>query len=189
MALSDIIQKIINDAQQEAEIIGKSAEAEVAEIMSKNNQKIDDLKKSIHLKTEDKTKEMIKKTTTLAEVERKNLLLAKKRKILTMVLQKSLEKFLDLPNGEMEKIFTSVLKNITEKEGHIYPAKDQIEIIKNALKNSGRNFKIAEGKNFKGGFLFINENTEIDYSIQSIINKEVFPLVELEIAKVLFSNS
>ncbi len=189
MALADIVQKILEDAQSDAKQLVHNAEAEAQKIKKDAEDQATKISEKSQEEIEQKSQEMERKTKTLAESERKNLFLNKKRALLEKAFNEAKKELSKMPEKDLVEAFVAFLTTIDEKDGTIYPAKGQKGIIEKALKTASKNYKTGEEKDFAGGFLFVGKSSEIDFSFDSIVDKNVRPKVELKIAKILFEGS
>lgn len=187
MALTDIIQKILDDAHAAVKTKHENALKEAADIERNAKEEAGKIKERYQQEADQKGQEMERKIQALAKTERKNLFLNKKRALLEKVFNEAKKELAKMSEKELEEIFIKFLTQIEDKKGTIYPAKNHLEIIKKALKTTNKDYEIGEAMDFAGGFLFTGKDTEMDYSFDSIIEKNVRPQVELKIAQTLFS--
>lgn len=188
MALSDITQKILADAQAEAAQINAQAEKEAKTLEAEAHAKAEATKKRIEDETAQRERDMERKTHSLAQTERKSLLLSKKRALIEKVFAEAKKKLGALPAKELDELLVSFLTQITEKAGTVYPAAAHREAVQKALKVTGKHFTLGEEKDFAGGFVFVGVEAEVDFSFDSIIERDVRPQAEIAVTKTLFAD-
>jgi len=187
MALEDIIKKI----QQEKENQKREIEKEYA-------QKIEAIKKKYQEEIEKKTEELLKKALEEKEqkilqakvqlsAETKNLVLAKKQKILDELYQEVLEYLGKLNETDYLKIISKFLEKCPE-EGNILVPPHLKNITQKAISEKGKNLPVIETNiNSKGGFIFQTTNFEIDFTFERLV-KNLRENTELKVSKILFNN-
>ena len=188
MALSDIVAKILAQAKLEAEQVERDLKAEAAAIFTENEKKIAAMKEQLATKTADKVKQMKMKTKVLIDSEKQNAILNKKRDILQDLFRRSREEFCAMSPSEMQEILTAAFAKIPESSGTVLPAAGATAVVKSAMKNAGQNFSLGDEGDFEGGFIFMGEKVEIDFSFAAVFEKEVRPKLELEISQMIFPN-
>jgi len=186
MTTSNIVKEILADAEKEAKEIALKAEKEEKEIIKQYAEKIKKMENDFLQEKQKKEAVMNNKTKSLAESEKNNAILKKKREILKKAFEKAKEDFSNLSKQEIEKLLTASITNIQEKEGIIYANEDCFSIMEKIIKKEGKNFKMKKNKDFPGGFLFVNDKVEMDFSFDAIIDKKVKLKMELQIASILF---
>lgn len=187
MALSDITQKILEDAKSEAESIVLDAKNEAEEIKAQAQNTIEENNKRIEEEASKKELIMERKTKTLIETERKSIILDEKRRVLDKVFADAVGKMASMPKEKAEEIMLGFFTKIQDDEGIVYPAKNQAAVVSSAMKKANKSFTMGEERqDVQGGFVFIGKTTEADFSFDSIVAKEIKPKLELEIAKFLF---
>ena len=162
MALTDIIQAIKAQADKEITILQEQAVREKNSIKSKTDEEIALYEKDMKKKTEDRKVAMKKKAETMVEMDRKRVLLEEKRKALDSVYKKALEEVKKLPADKIKKFEDSLKKHVEGCKGDIKPVKE-------------------------GGFIFVSEKSEEDYSFEHLVNEVLRPQTEITVSAELFS--
>jgi vacuolar-type H+-ATPase subunit E/Vma4 len=117
-----------------------------------------------------------------ARMTARHELLQKKQELLNDAYAQVIEALAKLPKDEMETFLKSCLKAI-DTEGVIHPAKGSEAMIK---KLAGDSFKIGESIDAKGGFRFVSDKQERDYTFEFLVHEALRPSSEVEIAHKLF---
>ena len=76
------------------------------------------------------------------------------------------------------------MKGITAK-GEIHPSKAHAALLKKICPSE--QFRIKEATNAKGGFLFISEKEEQDFTFEHLVEEVLRPKTELETSHTLFT--
>ena len=187
MALSDILQKILEEAKKEIEQTEKES-AEKIKVLEKEYQK-KEFEKEQEIKESmiKKKNEVDKKMETLVKMEERNEMLVMKQSVLDKVFEKALEKLVSLQDAEYKKVLICFLEKLSkEDEGTIIAAKDRKPITESALHDTGHTLKVREEGNFKGGFVYQSEKIEINSTFENVL-KNLKPEIEPEVAEMLFN--
>ena len=187
MALKDITQKIVEDANEEAKKILEDAKIEADKIISSSKEKAKELKENILKKAEEKAISMRKRVNTLAESESRNMFLSKKREYLNKAFEETKKYLSSMPKDKKDEIFISFFTKLEEDNGIIYPAKNSTQEIESAMKKAGKNYTLGEEGDFLAGFIFEGKTTLIDFSFDSIVDKEVRSTMFSKPSNILFA--
>lgn len=189
MALLDIIQKIVSDAEKSAAEMVANAEIEAASIRTSGETEAKEEEYKIEEMGKKKGEQIRKKVENLAAHQKKSAILAEKRAVLIEVFEGAKKEVANLPQQEKERILTSLLSEITEAEGVIHPTKSDVNIIEPAMKKAGKNFKMGELVSGMGGFQFVSPNLEMDFRFNVLLDRELSKKLEGELSILLFPNS
>ena len=162
MALSDIIQAIKTQADKEIAVLQEQATRAKDSIKRKTDEEIAAYEQELSKKTEDRKVAMKKKAETMVEMERKKTLLAEKRKALDSVYKKVLEEVKKMPAEKLKKLEDTLKKHVAGRKGEVKPVKE-------------------------GGFLFVSEKSEEDYTFEHLVNEVLRPQTEIDVSTKLFS--
>jgi len=117
---------------------------------------------------------------------RRNALLGKKRELLDRTYANAAEKLSTLPHEQVEPLIRACLKSIRD-EGTVHPARGHEALVKNCADAS--RFHIGDPIDAKGGFRFVSEAKERDCTFEHLVSEVLRPATELEISRMLFSES
>lgn len=187
MDKESIINKIISEANQEAESIVDEAKKEIDKKVKEDLELIKDYKQK-KIKEANKQAIQIKENEiSNAELKARNMILEQKEKILRDTNKKIKERLYNLDGDKYVNFIMQILKNskLLDIEGAeiILPEKQREKIIKVL---DGK-FKICdEVGDFSGGFIVKKDNIEYNYVFNTILDleKEKFDNI---IVKVLFN--
>lgn len=190
MALENIINRIIGDAEKKAQSFIDSQQEKADEITIEADKKIE----AYHNKGEDKASNTAKSMNDVADVivelEISKIELHKKRELIDKIFELALEKILKLPKAEYKKI---ILKNLddlrngdviilSEKEKGILLKKDIDEIAK---KKGIKVSLSSEYNNNIAGIIIDRKSTVLDFNIETEL-ENLKKEMESEILKGLY---
>lgn len=187
MALQDIIQKILNDAEKEAQELLESARTEANTIVSQAKENAKEASSQIIKNGDEKIDHIHKKIANLGRHQRKANILRVKRDVLATAFNKAKEKISALPPVEKEAIICAMIRSINSSEGIIHPTQGDEEIVEAGLKKSKKPFDIAESISGNGGFLLVTPTSEIDFRFDTLVDRELSKQMESEISALLFA--
>jgi vacuolar-type H+-ATPase subunit E/Vma4 len=181
MSVAAIVAKIASDARAESEKIAARAKTKIAELKKSAELKVAEVEKFWDEKAVEKISGTERKIGNLIAAERKSIFSRAKKEILDEVFVAARKEFSNLKTDELVELFGSALKTIPEKTGEIVPARGAEEVCKKAIATAGKNFTLGAAGGFDGGFIFVGEKTEIDFSFETIFEKVLRSKLELEI--------
>lgn len=192
-----IINKIKNDAQQQAESNIKKAREEAEAIIKAAEE--DALKQynSIVEKTQNEVEEKRKRLISMAELEARKIKLKAKQDLISEVFSMANQKINSMSPEEYRNVLADMILRLMPKgdEEIIVSEEDRqklgsafIEIVNSRLENKGikGNMKYSiETRETGGGFILKSGNIETNSSFSSILRMK-YNDIEAEIIKVLF---
>lgn len=187
MALDDIIQSILAEAESEAQKIKQQGIAEI-EVLKKDYQaKTEAEEKRIVALAKKEANKKTEQAKFLALSQKKAALLTKKQAILDQVYQQALIKLSKLPETDYQKLIAGLIKKLEEKQGEIIPVKGKETLTKEALKKSGKPFQLStKTVAGNGGFVFQTAKMTIDNRF-SVLIEHARSETEMAVSKILFS--
>ncbi len=120
-------------------------------------------------------------------METRNNMLRKKREILATVADETIKAIVN--SDQYVDIVAILLKKATKefKEGTIIPAKGKESETKKALDASGASFNLGtNAASIAGGFILTSGKVEVDFSIDSLLQKELWGELEMQLNQLLF---
>ncbi|MCK4591578.1 MAG: V-type ATP synthase subunit E [Candidatus Latescibacteria bacterium] len=198
MPVKAITDKIIGDAQAEANKIIRQAEAEIAEIKKDAQDEIDlieaEATKQAILQAEEEKERLI----STAEMGLKQEFLREKQTLLDETFQRARDKVLTMRPEQYKELMGGLLIAAAESgDAEVIVAesdKDRItaellEKVNQKLQAGGKKGKLrlsAENRNIPGGFVLRKGRKEINCSLQTIFATARMEL-ESEVAAILFA--
>jgi len=187
MALDDIIQSILTEAKEEADKVKQQGIVDIEELKKDFAKRTEEEEKRILDQAQKAADRKVEQARFLAISQKKANLLSKKQEILDKVYGQALEQLSKLPVADYQKLVTSLIKQLEEKDGEILSVKGKESETKQALSHSGKPYQLAtEIVDGKGGFIFRTKTMEIDNRFAVLID-QVRETTEMEVSKILFS--
>lgn len=190
MALENIINRIIGDAEKKAQSFIDSQQEKADEITIEADKKIEAYRNKGEDKASNTAKSMNDVADVIVELEISKIELHKKRELIDKIFELALEKILKLPKAEYKKI---ILKNLddlrdgdviilSEKEKGILLKKDIDEIAK----KKGIKVSLSSECNSNiAGILIDRKSTVLDFNIETEL-ENLKKEMESEILKGLY---
>lgn len=190
MALENIINRIIGDAEKKAQSFIDSQQEKADEITIEADKKIEAYRNKGEDKASNTAKSMNDVADVIVELEISKIELHKKRELIDKIFELALEKILKLPKAEYKKI---ILKNLddlrdgdviilSEKEKGILLKKDIDEIAK----KKGIKVSLSSECNSNIAGIIINrKSTVLDFNIKTEL-ENLKKEMESEILKGLY---
>lgn len=197
MTIKDINEKIISDAQIQADKIFTQAENKAKEIIKKGKEEADNIK-NIALDKINQER-LLKKSRILTEanLEARKTILLEKQKIMEGAFNKALESILKLDDKDYRNFIKKlILDNIEKGDETIFIAssdknkisKDFIEGINKKLEAKGKKGELKLSTSYlsiKGGVIIGSGKIRKNISLELLL-KKVREESEIEICKYLF---
>jgi vacuolar-type H+-ATPase subunit E/Vma4 len=186
------VQNILDHIQKEGEAAVKQLNEErdqmIYEIEKEFEKKAEESRKNMDAKIAENEVKIARRTQTFANMEVRNHHLSQKRKM----LDKSSKEILAQLTGssDYEAMLTGLFKTAAANftEGTIFAARGKEDVTKKALAASGAPFTFeGEGLDIQGGFILKAGQVEADFSFESILKKELWDNLEMELSKILFA--
>lgn len=190
MALENIINRIIGDAEKKAQSFIDSQQEKADEITIEADKKIEAYRNKGEDKASNTAKSMNDVADVIVELEISKIELQKKRELIDKIFKLALEKILKLPKAEYKKI---ILKNLddlrdgdviilSEKEKGILLKKDIDEIAK---KKGIKVSLSSECNNNIAGIIIDRKSTVLNFNIETEL-ENLKKEMESEILKGLY---
>ncbi len=200
MALQDIIDKIKNDAQAQAEKLKAENGEKITGINAQADKEIKAIEKKTDLLTKKKYDQELRLKISLATLEQKNLLLAAKQSLIDEVFEKALAQIKALPADKYKELLINAILKVDAhgNEGIILGEHDHNKLGADLVKDINAAFSKSGGSgNFKllserragiSGCVLKDGRKETICTFEAIIAGKRKEL-EREIAKLIFKAS
>ena len=194
MEAEQVVEKILSDAQAEAEKIKKEADEKEAAEQAELTEQLEEYEKQTEILAQKSGEERKMRLLAAARMEIAKDFLGEKRKIFDEVFEQARIQFTNLPNEEYRKVMTELMVKAAETgdEEVIIDKKEKrindelINQVNQQLGNKG-NLKLSEEKgNLGAGFILKRGKIKNDVSLQVLLEQARKEL-EIELAKELFS--
>jgi V/A-type H+-transporting ATPase subunit E len=183
MALKDIVEKIIKDAEEEGREKVKEAEKKAAEILREAEKKSEELKKKIVEKAEKEAAEEKKRIIALARLEVRNKLLEKKKDLIEEVFQEASKRISSVSKDKYRNFLKKVILEaaesgeeeviLNERDRELVDAKFFEEINQELQKNGKKgSLKLSsEAREIEGGVILKKNGLEINASLETLLKE------------------
>lgn len=191
-----LIEKIIGDAQRDAESCWQDAEEKKKALREKTAKDIEKRKAEIDRMADSAVRENKKRLSAVYDLEYRKQLLCAKQEVMAEAKALAMQKLLELSDGD----YLSLLKQrligcAANGAGGVIISKTETRIgqkfvddVNKALKAGGGAGSVrllAEKRDMAGGFVYADGGLEIDMSLEALLN-EAWQQSETEVAAVLF---
>ena len=198
MPLEKIIEKIEEEAREQAERILSEAKDREREIIASSQKKAETIKEGILKKAQEKEQKRKESILALAALEARKRVLEFKQSIVSQVYAQLLEDLVKLTTEDYQTWLENILlKNAAGDEEIITASsekgkitKDFIQRINKKLTAAGKkgNLILSDKKrDFRGGVVLHRGKLEINYSFENLL-KNSRDITESEVVKILFTD-
>ena len=187
MSLTDLISQIEKEADAAIAKLNDERDKAIYEIQKEYEKKREQKNTDIKKRVEDNIDKVTKRADTFANMEIRNHLLTAKRALLADVSAKIVQSLTS--SDEYVKLLVVLLKHAKKefKEGTVVPAKGKEEETKKAIREADADYELAaRAAHIKGGFILKADKVEINFSFESILEKELWSYLEMKLSKLLF---
>jgi V/A-type H+-transporting ATPase subunit E len=189
MAITDITHAIIKEAKKEASDIIAEAQVKAQEIEKDWEEKIAAKKQGLITSAQNKAHQKIMQAEFKLHSSIQTEILNQKRELLGKVYQSIVKKLSSLDNDQYVSLMEKLIAELPGKDGELFSTKDKQDLLKKALKKSGKSFELSKDTVLgSGGFVFRSKDIEIDNTVNSLV-EDMRQKTELEISKKLFNNT
>ena len=194
MNASKVTEKILSDAQADAEKIKKEADEKETSEQAELAEQLDEYEKQTEILAQKSGEERKMRLLAAARMETAKDFLGEKGKILDEVFEQAKIQFTNLPDEEYRNVMAQLMKKAAESgdEEVIIDKKEKrindelINQVNQQLGNKG-NLKLSEEKgNLGAGFILKRGKIKNNVSLQVLLEQARKEL-EIELAKELFS--
>ncbi|MBU0706260.1 hypothetical protein KJ657_04840 [Patescibacteria group bacterium] len=189
MALSDILQKIKDEAGKKAAFMKQVADDEIAKIKSEAGERAKVRRTEIASRAEEKSANLREKAKLLAKMEARNLLLREKRQVIEDVYTESVKELEHLKGHDLERLMVSMFKaaSKTMPKAHVTVASGHKRQAEEAIQKAKVNYRVqGESSELKGGMILADGKQEMNLGFSYVLNQIIRPKTELDVAKILF---
>ncbi len=191
-----LIEKIIGDAQRDAESYWHDAEEKKKDLRDKLNKDIEKRMAEISRMADEAVRENKKRLAAVYDLEYRKQLLAAKQEMMSEVKALAFEKLAALPDEKYLSLLKQRLIDCAANGiGGIIVSKSEKRITKAFLDDVNKALKEKAGageiklsdekRDMTGGFVYVNGGLEIDMSLEALLN-EAWQQSETDVAAVLF---
>ena len=187
MALSNILEKLKKEAQEQIDEIKKNSKIEISELRNTYVPKKESLKNRMLEQVQAGSDKRVEQEEFKARSEHASQLLEQKQQILDDMFVKAVKILGEESNGAQVKFLESLLKALPKKEqGEIRSTEKSFSLVEKAISGLQIPYKLSSEKvSGNGGFVFLSPEMEIDNRYETLVQL-VKDDVDTEVAKILF---
>ena len=186
MALQDILKAIIAEADQQIESERKVHQKHLSTLKEQSEQRTAKRKQEIAVQKESRKDQMRAKSEAHAQMIERNAELKKKQELLDDLFGKVVTELGKMSDNEVEEFLNKCVKSI-HAHGEILPSKAHADLLKRIAPSE--KFKIGEPISASGGFIFISNKEEQDFTFEHLVSSYLKPKMEVEIANEIFKTA
>ncbi|PIR52935.1 hypothetical protein COU76_04125 [Candidatus Peregrinibacteria bacterium CG10_big_fil_rev_8_21_14_0_10_49_10] len=183
MALQDILDAISAQADQQIADARSAHQKAITQLREASERSLAKKKQDMALHKEEKKRQLKAKTEAHAEAHRRNSILQTKQELLNRLFGKVTDALAALPDAEVEPLLAACLKTIN-LHGTLLPAKKHAALLRKIAPSE--QFTMGEETSARGGFLFVSEKQEADFTFEHLVQEALRPQMELEVSRDLF---
>jgi V/A-type H+-transporting ATPase subunit E len=199
MALDDIKNKIISEAEKKAQEILQKAQEEAEQILKKGQERANQIKKDLLTKVEREAQIKKNKIISASRLEIKKKVLEVKQASLAEAFRLATERIIQLPEEEYLEFIRNILLQtpisnkaivITNERDRARVTEEFLEQISSSLLDSGKEIRLTlspETRDIQGGIIISMDDIEINHSLE-IVLRFLRDELELKLAQILFED-
>jgi len=197
MSLEKILERIEQDAQNEADKIKSRASANADEIIKKAEAEAEELKAQALEDAKDEAEQRKERIIATARLDLRKELLAEKQNAIDIAFREAIESLVNMDDGKYREIMQDmILPNVqTGEEEIVLSDRDKTRLGESFLKEINKQLSKSGGKgnltispdsyNILGGFVLRRGKIELNSSFESLFKSSRYDL-ETEVSKILF---
>ncbi len=184
MAIHDILAAITQETDRRIAAAKESHRTQMSTLREESDRRLLAKKQELASQCNKKEQQMRSKTRTHLALQRRNAVLQKKQTLLEQLYGSIAEAFAKEKPAVLEKFFENCLNHI-KGNGEIRPAKEHAELIGKIADK--KRFTIGKAVDALGGFIFVSDTQERDYTFEHLAREQLRPHTEVAVAASLFS--
>lgn len=197
-SIENLVNKILEDAKNEAARINSEAKSEQSKIIDKKVKEAEEIKRDMLAKAEREAVTRKARVISNAQLKVRNEKLESKQKVVNNVFEEALIAINKLDNEKFNKYAENIILNapIAGDEKIILSSNFKSVVddkfltsINEKLKEKGKNGNLRisnEERNLNGGFIIAKNGIELNYTFDALINS-LKDEIEGEVIKSLFA--
>ncbi|MCA9370345.1 MAG: hypothetical protein KC680_00085 [Candidatus Peregrinibacteria bacterium] len=183
MALQDILAAITAQADKRIASSRTEHQRSLTQLREESERRLAKKKQELAVSKQERMKQLESKAKTHALAQKRNMVLSKKKELLDRVYEEAVTRLSSLSEKEIESLLRACVKAIKNK-GVIYPSAKHADLLKKICPSE--QFTIEKSTQAIGGFLFVSDTSEQDFTFEHIVEHVLRPQTELDISRMLF---
>lgn len=184
MAIDDLLAAITDETDRRIAEAKEAHRAQLSSMREDSERRLLKKRQDLSDQCADKEKQMRAKADVHIALNRRNAILQKKQSLLESFYDDVVAQMAEEKPAALESFLKKCLDGI-EGKGEIRPAKKHEALIKKLA--DGKQFTIGRAIDAAGGFTFVSDDQEYDFTFEHIVRLQVRPHTEVEVASVLFA--
>lgn len=184
MALQDILNAISEQADKQIADARSTHQKALTQMREASERSLAKKKQEIAVQKEQKKIQLKAKAHAHAESAKRNTVLIKKQELLDRLFAKVTAELSTLPENKVEELLRTCLKHIAQK-GTVHSSKKHAALLKKIAPSE--QFAMGKESNALGGFLFVSDKQEYDFTFEHLVEEILRPQTELAISHELFT--
>lgn len=183
MALQDILAAITAQADQRITDARTEHQRSLTQLREESERRIAKKKQELAVTKQERMRQLEAKAHTHALAQKRNAVLSAKKDLLDAVYADAIDELSKLGDKDVEPLLRACVKSISEK-GAIHPSKKHAELLKKICPSE--QFKMEQPTDSKGGFVFVSDRQEQDFTFEHLVEQNLRPQTELDVSKTIF---
>jgi V/A-type H+-transporting ATPase subunit E len=190
MALSDITQKILDDAKKDAKELLLRTKKDVSRIEKDTKVKIEDLKQEQKQQLESIFAQAKQERISLYKQKIKNLIDGKKRALLDGVFNKALDQMSSISKKDHEAYVKKSLGNVPKglQDVTVWVGEQHEKYLRPLIENQLKNVSVQVSPDVQIGCIVQGSDFEFDMTFENQLQSKKKEL-EVEVASILFADA
>ncbi len=184
MSLQDILAAITIESDGRLSDARTAHQRALTQMREESEQRIAGKRQEVAASKQRRLKQLTAKAESHAHAQKRNTILRKKKELIDMTYREAVRAMANLPEKEVEALLRACIKLIKGK-GSIHPSGKHEKLLKKICPSE--QFHLEKPTKAEGGFLFVSEKTERDFTFEHLVEHALRPQTELELSRLLFS--
>ena len=188
MSMQKVVERILSDAQAEAQAIEAQAESKAAKILADSAARAEKIRRDTENEVKEKTESILEKRAADARLESAKILLGEKRKVVDAVYKLALGELIALEKEDCLQLAATLLTAYAEEGDEVFFAENfkYVSDVARLPVVEKKKLKIsAQRAEIDGGMRLVGETSDKDLSYGALLaaDKDEY---QAELAKALF---
>ena len=185
MALHDLLQSIVHEADQQIAAAKEAHAARLQSMTTEHTAALDRFRKSTNDRLQQKKRSLREKAESLGRISAGKMLLEHKNDALDALYETVLKELSALPKDALKEFFAACLAQVKDAEGTLRAAPEHETMLQALV---GTTVTIGEPlKATKGGFVLSTAKREWNFTFEFLVRQMLRPATDIAIASRLFS--
>lgn len=184
MAFQDIITAVAQEADRRIAEAKASQKERLLTLRRESEKRLKEHVGDITAQVAQQKAQMQSRALTTASVAQRNAVLAKKRSLIDQLYGEVERAIGALPPAKIEPFLRQCLAKIDGAKGEILPARPHAALLKKLV---GAQWPVGEPVDAAGGFRFVSDRREEDFTLERVIQDHIRPPTEVGASHALFS--